>query len=191
MMVEQGIFEQPDILAILVCGFVVMLVLGLLLKEILANLGARLLLTMQKPFRKGDTIRAAGVMGTVQSIGLFRTLLGTPENGTISIPNTNVLRGSISKLEKQATHRVDMLFGIGHMEDLESAKDIIVETLTMDERIHKAPAWRVSVSDHTSSSVYIKVRLWVNVENYWAVLLETTERIKRQLNAEEIRMTYP
>ena len=191
MTLEYGLLNLYQILTALGLSFLLALIIGLSLKGMLANVGARMMLAIQRPFRVGDTINAGGATGRVEAIDLLSIQLVNTDNTTIHIPHASLFGGSISNFSARGTRRIDMLFGIGHDQDLEAAKDIIAEVISKDARILAKPSAQVDVVDCTDSSLYISARPWVCADDYWVVWLDTTEQVKKQFDAEEVRMTYP
>ena len=90
------------------------LAVGLALKDSLSNFAAGVIMIMLRFFKRGDYITAAGESGTVTAINIFNTVLTTPDNKVISIPNAAVLGGTITNVTANATRRVDLVFGIGY-----------------------------------------------------------------------------
>jgi len=86
------------------------LAVGLALKDTLANVGAAVLIIFFRPFKVGDSIETAGVMGTVKMINLFSTTLTTADNRSIIIPNGSLIGGNIINNTGNSTRRIDMVF---------------------------------------------------------------------------------
>jgi small conductance mechanosensitive channel len=84
-----------------------------------------------------------------------------------------------------------MVFGIGYEDDIDKARDIIAEVLSQDERILKDPAAQIAVSELADSSVNFVVRPWVKAEDYWSVIFEATETIKKRFDAEGVSIPFP
>lgn len=187
----QGLLNLYEILFIVGLGVVLALAIRLLLKGMLVNLGARLMLAIQRPFRVGDTIDAGGTTGRVEAVDLFNTILVTPDNTTIFIPHANVIGGSVSNFSAKGTRRIDMLFGIGNDQDLEAAKDIIAEVLSKDARILVEPSAQVDEAEAAGGSLFIIARPWVCADDYYAVRYDTIEQVKKLFDAEDVGMTYP
>ncbi len=61
--------------------------IGMALSGTLQNFAGGVMLLLFKPFKTGDFIEAQGYAGTVNEILLFNTILKTPDNRTIIIPN--------------------------------------------------------------------------------------------------------
>ena len=167
------------------------LAVGLALKDSLSNFAAGVMLIMLNFFRKGDYVTVAGESGTVLSIKIFNTVLNTPDNRQIVIPNSSILSNSIINVSANATRRVDLVFGIGYEDDLLKAKTILEKILADEPRILTDPAPVVAVSELADSSVNFVVRPWVNSSDYWSVYWDLTEKVKLTFDAEGISIPFP
>jgi small conductance mechanosensitive channel len=167
------------------------LAIGLALQGSLANFAAGFLLILFRPFKVGDFIDAAGVAGTVEAIELFTTRLATPDNKTIIIPNSKMTGDNIVNFSTKGTRRADMVFGIGYEDDIDKARDIITDVLSNDERVLKDPPLQVAVSELADSSVNFVARAWVNAGDYWGVVFDTTETVKKRFDAEGVSIPFP
>ncbi len=167
------------------------LAIGLALQGSLANFAAGFLLILFRPFKVGDFIDAAGVAGTVEAIQIFTTRLATPDNKTIIIPNSKLTGDNIINFSAKGTRRADMVFGIGYEDDIDKARNIITDVLSNDERVLKDPPLQVAVSELADSSVNFVVRAWVNAGDYWGVVFDTTEAVKKRFDAEGVSIPFP
>ncbi len=167
------------------------LAVGLALKDSLANFAAGFMMIIFRPFSVGDYIEGAGTAGTVERIQIFSTQLQTPDNKTVIVPNASLTAGNIVNYSTKGTRRVDMTFGIGYDSDIDKAKAIIRETIAADERVLPDPAPVIAVAALADSSVNIVARPWVNSADYWGLLCDLTERIKKRFDAEGITIPFP
>jgi small conductance mechanosensitive channel len=167
------------------------LAIGLSLQGSLQNFAAGVMLLVFRPFKSGDFIDAGGEMGTVMSISIFTTIMTTPDNKQIIVPNGNVYGGNITNFSANATRRVDMVIGISYDSDLRKAKEILNEMVAADERILKDPAPMVAVSELAESSVNFVVRPWVKSADFWAVKFDYTEAVKLRFDSEGISIPFP
>lgn len=167
------------------------LAIGLSLQSSLQNFAAGVMLLVFRPFKKGDFIDAGGVAGSVKSIGVFSTVMNTPDNKEIIIPNGNIYGGNIINFSAKDTRRVDMKFGIGYGDDLLLAKKLLEEMVAADERILAEPAPQIAVAELGDSSVNFVVRPWVNSSDYWGVMFDFTEAVKLRFDAEGISIPFP
>lgn len=167
------------------------LAIGLSLQDSLKNFAAGVMLIVFRPFREGDFVEAGGVSGIVERITIFNSVMRTGDNREIIIPNGKIYNDSIVNYSARATRRVDMVFGIGYGDDLLKAKQILMEILEQDERVLKDPAPLVNVASLGDSSVNFNVRPWVKSADYWAVLWDTTEKVKLEFDRQGISIPFP
>ncbi|MGD8666425.1 MAG: mechanosensitive ion channel [Desulfobacterales bacterium] len=167
------------------------LAVGLALQGSLSNFAAGVLMIIFRPFKVGDLIEAAGATGVVEEVQIFTTQLLTPDNKTIIIPNAQITSDTITNYTTKGTRRADMVIGIGYEDDIDKARAIISDVLSQDERILKEPATQIAVSELADSSVNFTVRPWVKAQDYWGVIFDATETIKKRFDAEEISIPYP
>ncbi|SIQ11858.1 mechanosensitive ion channel family protein [Marinobacterium stanieri] len=167
------------------------LAIGLSLQDSLKNFAAGVMLIVFRPFREGDFVEAGGVSGIVEHITIFNSVMRTGDNREIIIPNGKIYNDSIVNYSARATRRVDMVFGIGYGDDLLKAKQILMEILEQDERVLKDPAPLVNVASLGDSSVNFNVRPWVKSADYWAVLWDTTEKVKLEFDRQGISIPFP
>jgi small conductance mechanosensitive channel len=144
-----------------------------------------------RPFKVGDYIEGAGTAGTVERIHIFNTQLKTPDNKIVIVPNAGITAGNIVNYSTTGTRRVDMTFGIGYEDDIDKAKAIISEMIHADARVLPEPAPVIAVAALADSSVNIVARPWVNSSDYWGLLFDLTEKIKKRFDAEGITIPYP
>jgi small conductance mechanosensitive channel len=167
------------------------LAVGLALKDTLANFGAGVLIIVFKPFRVGDFVDAGGQMGTVKKVSIFNTILGSPDNRRIILPNSMVLASAITNFSDVDMRRVDLVFGISYEDNIKTAKDILMKIITSDERVLKDPAPVVAVSELADSSVNLVCRPWATPADYWGVYFDTLENGKAELEAAGITIPFP
>tara|TARA_B100000965_G_C19583912_1_gene754800 strand:+ start:259 stop:1074 length:816 start_codon:yes stop_codon:yes gene_type:complete len=167
------------------------LAIGMALSGTLQNFAGGVIILILKPYKVGDWIDAQGHSGTVNAIQIFHTILKTPDNKTIIIPNGPLSTGSLTNYSTEATRRVDWTFGIGYGDKIEDARAILNEILAADERIFKDPEPFVKVSELADSSVNLATRVWVNAGDYWPVKMETMEKVYNAFNEKGINIPFP
>ncbi|MDA3928764.1 MAG: mechanosensitive ion channel [Prolixibacteraceae bacterium] len=167
------------------------LAVGLALSGTLQNFAGGIMVLMFKPYVVGDVITALGHTGKVADIQIFNTILKTPDNRTIIVPNGKIYSESIVNFSKEAQRRVDFTFGIGYDNDLEKAKSILNEIINSHKLILKNPESFVGLIELGDSSVNIVVRAWVEAVNYWTVFFEINETVFKEFNAKGINIPYP
>lgn len=167
------------------------LAIGLALQGSLQNFAAGFLLLVLRPFKAGDYVEAAGTAGMIEKISIFSTIMRTPDNKEVTIPNGSIYSDNIVNYSARDTRRVDMVFGISYGDDLKKAKEVMMAVLKADERVLEDPAPNVAVSALADSSVNLIVRPWVKTDDYWPVYWDMTEKIKIELEASGMSIPFP
>jgi len=167
------------------------LAVGLAFQGALSNFAGGVLILVFRPFKLGDFIEASGHTGTVQSIQVFSTVLLTPDNKRIVIPNGNLSNNSIVNYSAEQTRRVDFTFGIGYGDDIKKAKEVLAHIVSQNGLILSNPEPFIGVSELADSSVNFAVRVWVEAKDYWTVYFETNEQVKLVFDKEGISIPYP
>jgi len=165
--------------------------IGFALQGSLANFAAGVLLLVLRPFKIGDFVEAGGVTGLVQDIQLFTTILATPDNVKVMVPNAQIYGGVIRNDNAYETRRIDLVVGIGYGDSIEDAFAAAQSVMSGDGRVLEDPAPQVMVSELADSSVNLDLRLWVKGEDYWGVLFDLTRRVKETFDERGIEIPYP
>lgn len=167
------------------------LAIGLALQGSLANFAGGILILTLKPFKAGDFVEIDGTGGVVHGVSIMNTVLKTPDNRTIFLPNGKVAGANIVNFSMEPTRRWDKVFGISYADDFEKAKNIIQKIIESDSRFLKDPAPFARVSNLGDSSVDITVRAWVETPEYWDVNWDMIEKVKKAFDAEGISIPFP
>ena len=167
------------------------LAIGLALQGSLGNFAGGVLILLFRPFKKGDVIDAQGYIGCVDEIQIFNTILITPDNQRIIIPNGLLSNGCVKNINVEGTRRVDFVFGIGYSDDIAKAKAVLSALVEADERVLKDKVTDIWVGEHGDSSVNLYVRPWVNSEDYWPFYFGMMERVKIAFDKEGISIPFP
>ncbi len=180
--------EMTSFIAILgAVGFAV----GMALSGTLQNFAGGVMILLFKPFKTGDFIEAQGYMGTVSEIQLFNTIMKTPDNKTIIIPNGGLSTGSMVNYSAEPQRRVDFVFGIGYGDDVDKAKQVLMNLINADARILKDPEPFVAVTELADSSVNLVVRVWAEAADYWGIYFDLTEKVYKTFEKEGLNIPYP
>ncbi|TYT76107.1 mechanosensitive ion channel family protein [Desulfobotulus mexicanus] len=167
------------------------LAVGLALQGSLSNFAAGVLMIIFRHFRVGDYIEGGGTAGTVQDIGIFTTELTTPDNKKVIVPNAKLTGDNIINYSVTGTRRVDMVFGVSYGDDIDKVKRVIAEVLNEESRILEEPKPLIALSSLGDSSVNFFVRPWVKSGDYWPVLFDLNEKMKKRFDAEGISIPFP
>jgi len=167
------------------------LAIGLALQGSLANFAGGVILLSVKPFEKGHFIKAAGEMGTVDQIRIFNTVLKTPDNQVVYIPNGQLASSTIMNFSKEDTRRLVIDASIGYEDDISKAKKVISDIIAANSLVLNDPAPQVVVLSMADSAVIISLRIWVNNSDYWAIYFDLQEKIKVSFDNEGINIPFP
>ena len=164
---------------------------GMALQGTLGNFASGALLVFFKPFRVGDMIEAGGVSGNVVEIQIFNTILRTPDNVRIIVPNSILTGASIHNLSAEPQRRIDLVIGTSYHDDLRAVRRLLEEIVQSDARILAEPAPQVAVSELADSSVNFVVRPWVLSSDFHAVKFQLIEQIKLGFDARGLTIPFP
>lgn len=167
------------------------LAIGLALQGVLQSLAAGVLILVQRPFKVGDFVRAGGETGTVVEVGLFTTLLDTPENKRIVVPNKTVFNGNIENITFHPRRRIDIPVGVSYEADLDETRATLEEAALAVPGGLAEPAPMVVLDSLADSSVNWQVRVWANGPEFLAVRQATIRAVKQALDAKGISIPFP
>lgn len=167
--------------------------IGMALSGTLQNFAGGVLILLLKPYKVGDFIEAQGYAGTVKEIQIFHTIISTGDNKSILIPNGPLSTGSINNASREMTRRVDWTVSISYGDDVQKARQAILNILNSDERVIKTESLApvVFLGKLNDSSIDLTVRAWTESANYWGVFHDTNERIYNELPTHGINFPYP
>lgn len=167
------------------------LAIGMALSGTLQNFAGGVIILIFKPFKVGDYIEAQGYSGTVNEIQIFNTILKTPDNRTIIIPNSPLSTGAMVNYSVEAQRRVDFSFGIGYSDDIDKARKILLGLIKEDTRILNDPEPFIAIAELADSSVNFVVRVWVKATDYWGVHFDMIEKVKKAFDKEGVSIPFP
>lgn len=167
------------------------LAVGLALQGSLSNFAGGVLILVFKPFRVGDTIEAQGTIGEVESIDILYTKIKNFDNKMVTIPNGALANNSITNYSQKPTRRVEIKVGVAYGTDLKKTRNIILEALKLDKRIHADPEPIVKFTNFGDSSLDLTIRVWADATDLWPVYWDNMEAIKEALEEHEIEIPFP
>lgn len=167
------------------------LAIGLALQGSLSNFASGVLIVLFRPYKVGDFVEAAGVAGVVVHVEILTTIFKTGDNKQVIVPNGQVMGSVITNYSANDTRRVDMVIGVSYDDDLDKVRATLEELIAADDRVLAEPAHKIAVSELADSSVNFIVRPWVKSEDYWGVMFDMTEAIKKRFDADGISFPYP
>jgi small conductance mechanosensitive channel len=167
------------------------LAIGMAMSGTLQNFAGGVMILVFKPFKVGDVLEAQGYVGTVSQIQIFNTIMKTPDNKTIIIPNGGLSTSSMINYSTEPKRRVDWTIGVGYGDDLDKAREVIKRLCDEDDRILKDPEVFIAVSALADSSVNFAVRAWVNAPDYWGVHFQLNEKVYKTFANEGLNIPFP
>lgn len=165
--------------------------IGMAAQGSLGNLAAGFMLIFFKPFRVGNVVEVNGSRGTVVEIQLFNTVMLTPDNVRIIVPNAKITDSTIQNFSAERERRIDLVIGCGYNDDLRAVKAFLQNVVASDERILQTPAPVVAVLEMADSSVNFVVRPWVHSGDYWPVRFDLMEKIKLGFDDQGFTIPFP
>lgn len=167
------------------------LAVGMALSGTLQNFAGGVVILLFKPYRVNDFIEAQGYTGVVKEIQIFTTILLTPDNKTVIIPNGSLATGSLINYSAEKTRRVDFSYGIAYGDSVQKAREIIMGVIATDDRILKDPEPFIGLGELADSSVNLSTRVWVKTEDYWDVFFAMNEKVYEALDQGGISIPFP
>ncbi len=164
--------------------------IGMALSGTLQNFAGGVMVLLFRPYKVGDYIEAQGQAGTVKEIQIFNTLIQTPDNRIIIVPNGPLSTGIINNYSREATRRVDFSFSISYGDDYELAKRVLLDIINKDERIAKTPAPFVELGSLGASSINITVRVWCDAADYWGIFFDMNKAVYKTFPEKGLNFPY-
>ena len=167
------------------------LAVGLALQGSLSNFASGVLIVLFRPYKVGDFVEAAGISGVVEEVQILTTVLKTGDNKKVIVPNGQIMDSVITNYSANERRRVDMVVGVSYDDDLDKVRSTLEQLVAADDRILDDPACTIAVSALADSSVNFVVRPWVKSADYWGVMFDLTEAIKKRFDKEGISFPFP
>jgi len=167
------------------------LAIGLALQGSLSNFAAGILIVIYRPYKVGDYIEAGNYAGTVKDIQIFSTVLKTPDNKIVVVPNGSIMNGSIVNYSDQDTRRIDLIIGCSYEDDIDKVRSVLEDILKKEKRVLKDPKPQIAVTELADSSVNFIFRPWVKRTDYLPVYYSLLEEVKKRFDKEGISIPYP
>ena len=179
-----------DVTSIVALASVLTLALSLSLQNMVSNIIGGFTILYTHPFHSGDYVEIAGQGGTVKEINMTYTMLATPDNKMISIPNSAVVSAQIVNYSASETRRVEVVVSASYDAPIQKVLDALVLAGTVD-KVLPDPAPKAVVTSYGDSAIAYSLRLWVKTPDYWDVYFQVNQRVKTIFDEQDISMTYP
>lgn len=169
---------------------VVGLAASLAIQDALGNLASGVMILATKPFKSGDYIECGAVSGTVNEINFSHTILTTPDNKKIHIPNKEIINSVVTNFSEQNLRRVDITFNLSYEADKNKIKEIMKNAINMHPKVLKEQPIFVRVTGYQSSGIDYTLRVWANSSDYWEVYFDLLENLKDEFDKNGIEIPY-
>lgn len=163
------------------------LAVGLALQGSLANFAGGVLILIFKPYRVGDLITAQGFTGVVEGVQIFNTVLATPDNRTIILPNGSLSTSPIVNISGKGRIRVDMIFAAGNQNGVDAIRTSLKKVTDRCPTALKDTEHDILVNKINENAIFFDVRVWTPSENYWDTYYSVQEGVSRQFAADGIQ----
>lgn len=179
-----------DVSSIVALASVLTLALSLALQNMVSNLIGGFVILYTHPFHSGDYVEIAGQGGTVKEISMTYTVLATPDNRIISIPNSAVAAAQVVNYSSADSRRVELTVTASYDAPTQNVLDALVLAGTVDNALLN-PAPSAVIVSYDDSAIRYSLRIWVKPGDYWDVYFQVNQRIKDVFDQQGIEMTYP
>jgi small conductance mechanosensitive channel len=157
--------------------------IGVAWSGMLSNLAAGVFMVVLRPFKVGDFVSAAGLIGTVKEIGLFTTSMNTPDNVLTIIGNGKIFADTIQNFSANAFRRVDLKCQLAGSADHVAAMQLLREKVAGLANVVRSPAVEVDILEFNLVGPVLAVRPYCHTDHYWQVYFDGNRVIKEALAA--------
>lgn len=165
--------------------------IGMALSGTLQNFAGGVMILLFRPFKVGDYIEAQGIGGSVKEIQIFNTVINTPDNKIILLPNGPLSTGIINNYSREPLRRLDITFSVAYGDDYERAKAVMLRLIKEDGRALNEPAAPfVALGSLSASSIDLTVRIWCKQEDYWGMKFDLTQKVYETFPKEGLKFPY-
>jgi small-conductance mechanosensitive channel len=175
-------------------GGALALALGFAAQDLVGNFVAGVFILKDKPFEVGDWIEQGDVVGRVEDIDLRVTTVRTFDNEKITVPNSELANNPLKNPVAYDRLRQKFVFGIGYEDDIDHAKEVILDEASKEPEILDDPAPAVRVTELADSYVGLQTRFWMDNPSrsgFTAIRSDFVQAVKERCDAEGIDMPYP
>jgi small conductance mechanosensitive channel len=145
---------------------------------LLSNFAAGVFILILRPFKVGDYVEGGGVEGTVMEIGLFGSVLNTPDNVRTMVGNAKIMGGNIKNFTANDYRRVDLVAQLDGSADYQLAINLLRDALPKIPNVIATPAPDVHILSFSEFGPVLCVRPYCNNVHYWQVFFDTNKLIK-------------
>ena len=182
-----GVNVGPLVAGLGVTGFI----LGFAFQETLGSFAAGMMIALNQPFKVGDYVVAGGIEGSVLELNMMATVFATADNKKVVVPNKVVWGSAITNFSALGTRRVDTKISVAYDADIRKAIEVAFDTLKKLPGVLAEPAPIVAIASLDDSAVTINLRPWAACSDYWDVLTNAQEAVKKAYEENGIAIPFP
>ena len=180
--------ETASFLALFTSGGVA---IGLAFQGAVTNLAGGVMILLFHPFRVGDYIETTEIAGTVNAISVLYTVVLTPDNKRVTVPNGSLTNAAITNYSAEGQRRVELTFSVSYDCDIDKVKQILLSVAESDPKSLKDPAPLARLKAQSASSLDFVLRVWCAPENYWDLYFDLNENVKKALDEAGMEIPFP
>lgn len=180
--------ETASFLALFTSGGVA---IGLAFQGAVTNLAGGVMILLFHPFRVGDYIETTEIAGTVNAISVLYTVVLTPDNKRVTVPNGSLTNAAITNYSAEGQRRVELTFSVSYDCDIDKVKQILLSVAESDPKALKDPAPLARLKTQSASSLDFVLRVWCAPENYWDLYFDLNENVKKALDEADMEIPFP
>lgn len=180
--------ETTSFLALFTSGGVAV---ALAFQGAVSNLAGGVMILLFHPFRVGDYIETAEIAGTVKEVNVLYTVIVTPDNKRVTVPNGTLTNTAITDYSAETTRRVDIVFSAAYDSDLDRVKETILGVALAHEKVLRDPAPEARLKAQSASTLDFQLRTWCAPEDYWDVFFDVNEGVKKAFDENGIVIPFP
>ncbi|MBO4886871.1 MAG: mechanosensitive ion channel family protein [Firmicutes bacterium] len=163
----------------------------LAVQGVLSNFIGGVVILILKPFKAGQYIKVGDIDGTVKQIGMYYTILVTPDGKEISLPNSQLTNSSITNFSAEERRRIDMDYSVSYSAKSDEVRQVLLKVAKANELVLEEPAPQVLLQAMADSSVTYRLRVFVKNTDYWNVYYYLTEEGKKALDEAGLEIPFP
>ncbi len=176
---------------LLLAGGITGIIIGFALQNIVANLVSGIFLAIERPVKIGDGISVSNVVGIVEDVNIFSTIIRTYDGLFVRIPNSTIFTSNITNYTAHVARRFEYVVGISYSDDAQKAIEVIKKVIEDHPLALKKPEPQVFVDNLGENSVNIVVRVWAPSQEWYSVKMDLLWEIKRKLEENGISIPFP
>lgn len=158
-------------------------IFGFAFKDIGENFIAGIILAFNRPYNVNDTVQIGENFGKIKALEFRYTKLKTFDGKDVYIPNSDVLTKPVTNFTEDGFFRWDFVVGIAYEDNIEKAKEIILNTLKSEPNVVEDDEHENFVAENelATSTVNLKVYFWVDTKDFRRMALITKGNVIRKV----------